>query len=669
MAALLAVLGAAGIEARLFDLQVLKHAEPQGGVRNVTSKSFVWNAARGLILDRNGRKLVANTEFDSLVSHPKMIVEKEKVASMLEPILGLSPDTLLSRLTYQKPAGHAGVANPQKAVKRRLPADAVRQLRSLRLSETDPDFEGKRPSRINPRVEMLDLPGLALLKEPGRYYLKRQLAGQVIGWVDIDNIGRGGIELCAEEKLKGTTSTVEARRYGERRSILETDYTRVVPIRGADVVLTLDETIQWIAEKALFSFCEEHEAKAGTAVVLEPRSGEVLAIANYPSFEPEKVGDYASSGQMERARNRSVTDLFEPGSTMKPFIVAAGLESGAIDAETLIDCENGCRYVPGRDKPIRDVHPVSVVPVTEVLVHSSNVGAGKIAERIIRTESGELNKKILHDYLTAFGFGEKCGIDLPGESRSIIRPSWQEWTLNDILVLAFGTGPVMVTPIGLAGSYCLFANGGFSVTPHVVKGYIGNRDGKLYEEKVPQGRRVLSQKTVDAVSEMLAQVVELDKSKARSDWYKVAGKTGTAKKVVNGRYSQDHRLLSFAGFAPVKSPRIVVSVMIDEPQGLRYGNEAGAPVFRRIVDDTLAYLHVAPDLEMIETGGEGKDDRLVAGPPIPGTLQEPLVGDARLDSEGRVASLPRESETARPRLQTRTSGGPEISDLGERVEW
>jgi cell division protein FtsI (penicillin-binding protein 3) len=628
MAALLAVLGTAGIEARLFELQVLKHKEPEGGARNVASKSFVWNAARGLILDRNGRKLVANAEFDTLVAHPKMLAEKEKVASMLEPILGIPPDTLMSRLTYQKPLGSAGVANPQKAVKRRLPADAVRQLRTLNLPEKESDPERKKPSRINPKVEMLDVPGLALLKEPGRYYLKNELAGQAIGWVDIDNIGRGGIELWAEEKLKGTTSTVEARPYGELRSILETDYTRVVPIRGADVVLTLDETIQWIAEKALFSFCEEHEAKGGTAVVLEPQSGEVLAMANYPSFASEKVGEYAANGQMERARNRCITDLFEPGSTMKPFIVAAGLESGAIDPETLIDCENGCRYVPGRDKPIRDVHPVGVVPVTDVLVHSSNVGAGKIAERIVRTESGEFNKKILHDYLIEFGFGDKCGIDLPGESRSVIRPSWQEWTLNDILVLAFGTGPVMVTPIGLARSYCLFANGGFSVTPHAIKGYIGNRDGKLYEEKIPKGEQVLSRETADAISEMLARVVELDQSKARSDWYQVAGKTGTAKKVINGHYSQSHRLLSFAGFAPLKSPKIVVSVMIDEPQGLRYGNEAGAPVFRRIVDDTLAYLHVAPDLEKKELGSDGEDDRLVAAQPIPGTLQETFVEDA-----------------------------------------
>jgi cell division protein FtsI (penicillin-binding protein 3) len=587
-AGIFAVLCTLAVQVRLFQLQILEHIPATEEGNSVVNRSFVWKASRGLIVDRNGRKLVSNSEFQTLVAHPHDIPNPELVAQALSEVLGISPDVLETRLTSKY---------EEQAIKRKLPAEALKRLRDLRIPGTEADEETSRRKRPNPKLEHLHIPGLALLEEPSRYYLKNELAGQVLGWVDIDNIGQAGVERYARDKLKGTTTTVQVRKYGDHRSILTSDYTRSVPIRGADVVLTIDETIQWIVERALWDQCTATEAKSGTAIVMEPTTGEVLAMANYPAFSPEKVGDYAANREMGRAKNHCIADLFEPGSTLKPFVVAAGLDCGAITTETLIDCENGRRYLASkyRSKPIEDEHPLGIVPVGQVLVHSSNIGAGKIAELIVGMHTEQPNKKLFNDYLSAFGFGEATGIDLPGESNTIIRPGWQDWNLNDLLVLAFGTGPIMVTPVTLARAYCVLANGGVRVSPRVIRGFIGNRSGEFYEKKVSERLRIIHPKVAHDVLGMLVQVVETGHSKAKSDLYLVGGKTGTAKKVIDGRYSQDHRLLSFAGFAPAHQPRMVVVVMIDEPQGMRFGNEAAAPVFKRIVEETLAYLHVPPD--------------------------------------------------------------------------
>jgi cell division protein FtsI (penicillin-binding protein 3) len=580
VAALLSILTASVLAGRLFQLQIVEGEGLESGDR-ITSKTFSWTPSRGLILDRNGRKLVANTEFETLVAEPHRIGNPGRLASELGPLLGISEDTLLARLSS---------GQKEQAIKRKLPALAARDLRRfIQVSEN-----GSSPVQHPTPVT-----GLKLVREPYRNYLKGSLAGQVIGHVDIDNVGQNGIERFAGKQLEGKKVNLQVRRYGERRAILESDYTRMFPIRGADVVLTLDETIQWIAEKALAEMCEESQAKGGMAIVMKPGNGEILAMANYPFFDPQEVGQYAAAGEMERAKNRSIVDTFEPGSTMKPFIVAAGLECGVIASDTPIDCENGRRYLPAsiRSKPIVDEHPMGVVPVTDVLIHSSNIGAGKIAEMIVSLGVEEPDRKKLYDYLTSYGFGEKTQIDLPGEALPVLR-RWEGWNRGDLLVLAFGTGPVTVTPISLARSYCLFANGGYLVTPHVIKGLIGNRDGRFYANQNTDRVLVMSPETSQEVQEILVQVVEKNPhSNARSDWYRVGGKTGTAKKVVDGHYSSDHKLLSFAGFAPYPNPEIVVVAMIDEPQGITYGNQAGAPVFRQIVDDTLAYLHTAPDPE------------------------------------------------------------------------
>ncbi|NUN98624.1 MAG: penicillin-binding protein 2, partial [Candidatus Omnitrophica bacterium] len=511
-------------------------------------------------------------------------------------------------------------------------------------------------------------------KEPNRHYVKGQLAGQVLGFVNIDNQGQAGIEKAEESHLAGKEIQVHARRYNDKKVILDLDYMREVPLRGADVVLTIDETIQWIAERALGELCTEQNAKAGMAIVIEPNTGEVLALANYPFFDPERLGEYAASGEMERAKNQCITNIYEPGSTMKPFVVAAGLDCGAIAPDSIIDCEGGRRHLPPglRSKPILDEHAMGRVPVTEVLVFSSNVGAGKIAEKIVNLDPESPSKTRFVDYLHAFGFGTRTGIELPGETKGLLT-GWERWNLNDLLVTAFGTGPVMISPVGLAAAYCILANGGREVQPHVVKGYLANRNSNLYPTQVGTGRAVVNRESARLVREMLVQVVERGTgTRAKSDWYKVGGKTGTAKKVVNRVYSASHRALSFAGFAPADPPRIVVVVVIDEPDELRFGGLAAAPVFRKIVDETLAYLHVTPDFSGPAPTPDGKNvkpGKRPAGrqplfpPPTPDGDQTPTPDKESPEEAARVAALENPDFTL-----GRTAPSRETAPEGDRRE-
>ena len=574
---------------RLYDLQVVRHKAMAEAGRIEKKRNITWRPDRGVILDRNMRLMVWNAERETLVAHPAKIKDPIAAAADLARILGISQEILIKRMS--------ALDREEVALKRHIPSGTAEAINRLNIE------------------------GLAFTREGTRHYLKGELAGQVLGHVNIDLQGQNGVEKSEEDSLTGKIIQVPARRLGDRKAILDFDYMRDVPLRGADVVLTLDETIQWIAEHALYSMCRDQQCKAGMAIVMEPRSGEVLAMANYPSFSADQVGEYAQTGQMERAKNQSIANLYEPGSTFKPFVVAAGLDCGAIQVDTIIDCENGRRYLPAkfRKTPIKDEHSMGRVPVSEVLVHSSNIGIGKIAEMIEHLDSQNPTRKTFYDYLVAFGFGTRSGIDLPGETPMVLMP-WQKWNLNDMLVVSFGTGPVMVSPIGLARAYCVLANGGLQVHPHVVKGHVvpqvkmGDGAGSeedFYPTRKSPSNRVISEEAARLVREMLVEAIERGTGRrmARSDWYQAGGKTGTAKKVVNGAYSQSQRVLSFAGFAPAHNPRIVVVVMIDEPKSLRFGAEAAAPVFRQIIDETLAYMHVAPDFLAPRIVPKGKPRR------------------------------------------------------------
>ncbi len=604
--ALITLVAVVVLQWRLYDLQVVKHEVLAEAGRIESKRNITWKPDRGVILDRNMRLLVWNSEKENLVAHPAKIKEPKRVAGELSPVLGVPGDQLEKRLT--------------------LPREEIALQRRISAPQAD-------------AIRKLNLEGIDFSPEPARCYLKGELASQLIGYVNIDNQGAAGIEKSEESRLAGKVINVHARRMGDRKAILDFDYMREVPLRGADVVLTIDETIQWISEKALGRMCETYNAKSGMAVVMEPQTGEVLAMANYPFFDADHLGDYYLAGQRDRDKNHCITNRFEPGSTIKPFVVAAGLDSGAIQIDSIIDCEGGSRYLPPRIRPIpiRDEHRMGKVPVGDVLVFSSNIGVGKIAEAMEHFDPTKPSREMFYNYLVDFGFGGKTGIDLPGEVEMVLK-DWKTWNLNDMLVVAFGTGPISVSPIGLASAYCVLANGGVQVTPHIIKGYVSSRNGNHFPSRPKRGKRVVREEVAQQVREMLLDVCERGTGKlyARSNWYKVGGKTGTAKKVINGAYSKSHRVLSFAGFAPAEKPAIVVVVLIDEPEKLRFGATAAAPVFREIVENTLPYLHVPPDF--LEPRLEKKNSRNRKDiRPEPEKVI--LVEDAGIDLESQDAQL------------------------------
>ncbi|MCA9425917.1 MAG: penicillin-binding protein 2 [Candidatus Omnitrophica bacterium] len=653
LAAIFSILAVALILYRLFDLQVAEPVvEPEVSEQRLT-REMPWVPRRGLILDRNHRQLVRNDDRVTLKVELHRIQDRVAIAKALAPILerdsSLGFQEILKEIPKEAKDFKPGTYGEKNLV-RHLSPSAVEALKDLKI----PNLE-KQEARFVQEAKgeiwryRLSVPGLVLTGFPDRTYLKRQLAGQVLGFVDGENRGQCGIEMAENKQLIAKPIRIQARRYGDSRSILESDYTRGVPMRGADVVLTLDETIQWYAERALFDQCRELQAKTGIAIVVEPFNGNVLAMANYPPFEASKKGLYGTLQQNEHhSKNHAITDLFEPGSTLKPFIVAAGLDSGVITEESTFNLENGVRYIPGRSKPIKDVHPVKgMANVSEILVHSSNIGVGKIAEVIIGPRPTMPDRKILYDYLRGFGFGGRTGIILPGETPMYFRPANPaDWKYTEIMTLAFGTGPIMVSPIGLAQAYCCLANGGIRKQPRIVDGYIGNRDGKFYSDPVASGERVVSQEVADSVRHMLRDVVESENSQAKSEWYDVGGKTGTALKWKVDHYSKDHRLLSFAGVAPIDEPKLVAVVMIDEPTGVKYGNQAAAPVFRRIVEDTLAYLHVRPDRVPEQTPTPALT--------LPVEEEEPMM--ARAEPEDPVLPPHQEESTAIPPAPTASEG-------------
>lgn len=608
LAGFFTVLVVIAILARLIDLQLLSPTVDAEVSEKKATREMPWKPRRGLILDRNHRELVRNEERVHLRVEVQLVPDRFALAKAIAPVLlreaSMDYDAILKVLTMD-----SRDLEPKKYrevfLLNNLSPTLVETLR-----EFQPEGVAKQGSRYVPEKPnevwrfRTPISGLVLVGVPTRNYLKKELAAQVIGFVNTENVGSMGIEKFEDEQLLAEPVKIQGIRYGDWRTIIQKDYTRGVPHRGADVVLTLDETIQWMTERALYEQCEKYLARVGVAIVMDPFNGDILAMANYPAFEADRKGAYGSVEENNlRGSNHAITALFEPGSTFKPFIVAAGLDLGVITEESQFDLEGGRRYVRGRSKPITDVHPVrGYADVGKILIYSSNIGVGKIAEEIVGRESLQ-DRPVLHNYLKAFGFGSRTGVTLPGETSMYFNPrDPMKWSRLDILPLAFGAGPVMVSPIGLASAYCILANGGIRVPPRIIDGIAGSLDGKYYPNPIPSGERVIKQEAADSVRGLLRKVVEHENSKAKSEWYNVGGKTGTALKLVNGAYSEQHRLLSFAGIAPVDDPKLVAVVMIDEakrqdPNDKRrlFGNEVAAPVFKRIVEDVLAYMNVPPD--------------------------------------------------------------------------
>ncbi|MBI2988777.1 MAG: transpeptidase family protein [Deltaproteobacteria bacterium] len=535
---------------RAFQLQILQGEKLKRLGERQHLKEWIVLPKRGTILDRAGEPLALSLEVQSVYARPRRIKEPERVAQSLAQALGLDQAELQQKLKTEKPFVW---------LKRQITPKEAETIRALNLE------------------------GVGMSSEPNRYYPQGQLAGQVVGFVGRDSQGLEGIELYYDSYIRGESGSPVIERDALGRRVLARGVEEIQIPPGADIHLTVDTSIQHLAEKQLEATVAKYRARAGIAVVVEPFTGEVLALANYPFFNPNNFARQSS----RQWRNRAVTDSFEPGSTFKTILAAAVLEEGVVGKEDLFYCEFGKYSYAGRT--IHDTHEYGWLPFYKIIQYSSNIGVTKVAEK--------LKKERYFKYIERFGFGHLTGIDMPGEAAGMARRP-DSWSPIDLATHAFGQG-IAVTPIQLVMAYGAVANGGILMRPFVVRRVVAP-DGEVLVANQPHVvRRVVSEKSARLLTAILKGVVSDGGTglMASVEGFEVAGKTGTAEKpdLVHGGYSGRKRVASFIGFVPADDPRLVLLVIVDEPEGSVYGGVVAAPAFRNIASGALRYLGIVPD--------------------------------------------------------------------------
>ena len=549
VAALLA-LGYMGVGARLVWLQIIRHDFLALRAARQQQEVVEIPARRGTIYDRNGRELAVSIDTDSLYAVPASIGDPGDAAKKLAPALGMDV----------------------KAVKAKLD-DGKRFVWLAR--KVSPDV----PDRIK---AVGDFGGaLGWLADSRRYYPKKELASHVLGFTGMDNKGLEGLEAEYEQSIGGVAGKAITERDGTGREVLSVDEARNSPKPGSDLVLTLDENIQYVAEKELDGIMEKFSPISATAIVMDPRTGEILALANRPCYNPNNFKDASPS----KWRDRAVTDLYEPGSTFKIITASAALEEKVIKPGDIVDCGDGMIELGGRT--IHSAHNEGGrLTFTQVIQKSNNVGTIKVAMR--------LGADRLYKYAKAFGIGEKTGVDLPGEVSGRLKEV-KYWSGTSIGCIPIGQ-EVDVTALQMLTVLNCVANGGWYVQPYVVS-EIKSADGTKVSVPVREKpRRVISEATAKTLTGILCDVVEDGGTAVQANvkGWQVAGKTGTAQKYDPAirRYSQTKFMSSFVGFVPAENPRLSCIVVVNEPKGQHYGGSVAGPAFRNIVEQSLTYLKV-----------------------------------------------------------------------------
>ncbi len=541
---LFAVMTARGYQLQLFNGEELgKRAERQ------LTKKISFPPIRGKILDRNGVELATNRDVASIFAQPSRISDVGAVAKALSKIIGENSASIRAKLADKD--------------------SFVWIKRSLSIEQGD-------------IITALDMKGVGIIKETRRYYPNMELAGHLIGFAGVDSQGLEGIELKYNDYIKGTSGYFLAERDALGRNIYPEGVNIKDSSSGSDVILTIDRTVQHITERELGAAVNKFDAKGGLAIVMDPKTGEVLSMAVQPAFNPNSFENYNPGSW----RNRILTDTFEPGSTFKIFLAAAAIDSGKVNSKDIFYCENG--RVRVYNKYIHDTKKYGWLSMENILRVSSNIGAYKIGEKV--------GKEQYYRYISGFGFGEKTGIALPGEASGNLRSS-KSLSPVGYANLSFGQG-ISVTALQLVSAISAVANGGHIMKPHVVKKIV-DREGKTQISNYPlRVRRVISDDTAKEISLMLERVVSSEGTGMRGalEKYRVAGKTGTSQKYDNKlkAYSKEKYTSSFIGFLPADNPKLSILVILDEPQKSYYGGTVAAPVFKKIAEQTLAYMRVTP---------------------------------------------------------------------------
>ena len=562
---------------RAYQIQVLNGQNLKARADRQHTATLRVESERGIIFDRNGQKLAVSVMSDSVCADPSKIEDIRGTAAKLSAILNIDGKTLVKKMS--------GAKNFCWLARRITPDQAA-------------------------LVEKLELDGVFIIKEPKRFYPNGELAGHLIGFVGMDASGMEGLEFRFEEHLKGEPEQLKwARDAKGNRLFPRVDAATSKQKGSANLILTIDNRIQYLVESQLKAAVQSKDAKGGMAVVMDPKTGEILALANEKGFDPNNFSKIGAAG----GKNRVITDCFDPGSTFKPFLAAAALEENLYKETDKIFCENGNYAVA--DRVIREAQRKkhSYLSFADIIKYSSNIGSVKISER--------LGKEKFYDYIMRFGFGQKSGIDLPGETAGLLRPV-RNWTRVDTSTVAFGQG-VSVTAIQLISALSAIANQGVLMKPYIVRGLV-DKQGQIIKKYDPTPvRQVISPQTARRMTTLMTRVVndpDGTGKNARIENVNVAGKTGTAQKFDFARraYSSERVRTSFMGFFPAEDPQVAILVILDEPQRDKWGGVASAPVFKNIAEQILTcfktHIRENPVYEEDNINREGKIRQVAAGP-------------------------------------------------------
>ena len=544
------------IVARLVQVQIIRHGDYTNRALRQQERTLDLSPTRGAILDSRGRVLAESIAADSIYADPQAIPNRRIVAAKLAPILRMPPREIEARLNSD--AGFVWIA-------RQVPIETAAAVRRLGIN------------------------GIDFLADHRRAYPRGSLAASVIGYVGVDGQGLAGVEHSFDSYVKGKAGRVTVLRDARRGMYIVGGEGLNRAIDGNDVVLTIDSVVQFITERALAKAVDRYRAAGGSAIVMDARNGDILAMASVPTFDPNRFAEFPAATW----RNRNVQEIYEPGSTFKIIPAAAGIEEGVVTPSQILDCGNGAIQIADVEIHEHGGNHYSLLTFEDVIVHSSNVGT-------IRVALG-LGEKRMYDYVRRFGFGERTNVQLPGEATGLLR-RLSRWSEVSVASIAIGQ-EIGVTPLQLVRAIATVANGGVRVEPRIIDRVVDASGKTIYEPPRHEPQRVISERTAAILNEILKSVVYRGTGeRAALPEHVVAGKTGTAQKAIRGGYAIDKFIASFGGYVPADRPRLVILVVVDEPRGEQYGGVIAAPAFRDIAEATLHYLRVAPSVPQRSVG-------------------------------------------------------------------
>lgn len=578
---------------RLAQVQLVRHDHYVARAKSQQERTLALNPVRGSILDARGRVLAESVAAESIYADPQSITNAKSIAKKLASVKGIG---LTAREIESKLRGGGSFA----WVARQLPLEVTAEVRALRL------------------------PGIYFMEAHRRSYPRATLAANVIGYTGVDGDGLAGIEHSFDAQVRGTPGKVTLLKDARKGIYLVGGDGANRPRDGHHVVLTIDSVLQFIAERALARAVDRYRATGGSVIVMEPQSGEILAMASYPTFDPNRFRDSSPLAW----KNRNVQDFYEPGSTFKIVTAAAGLEERIVTPSQFLDCGNGEISIANITIHEHDGHRYQLLSFEDVIVKSSNVGTARVGL--------SLGAARFHDWIRRFGFGQRTGIPLPGEASGLLRPT-QRWTVVSPASISIGQ-EIGATPLQIARAVSAVATGGLLVEPRIIKRVVDANGVTISEPRRQEPRRIMSEKTAALLNEMLKAVVTRGTgTNAALAEHAVAGKTGTAQKYVRGGYSADRFVGSFAGYVPADRPRLAILVVIDEPRGEHYGGTVAAPAFREIAEASLRYLGVQPSIPARTIGVERPQLAAFSQPSKPAGPMSGMPDLRGLDARAAIA--------------------------------